>query len=77
MVSREELADALRNQIIDIHGVAHLLGMSRSSVNTLLVRPSSNFPPPVYETRGEGRHPVRLWLRSDVMEWHASRRQRS
>lgn len=73
MTSRAEAARLLKAEVLDIHGVAKLLGISRSSVNTLIVRDSANFPRPIYESRGSERHPVRLWWRVDIEEWEASR----
>lgn len=69
MVSREEAAYLLAAEILDIHEVATLLGIKRSSVNTLRVRRAAKFPKPIYESAGEGRHPVRLWWREDVVAW--------
>ena len=73
MTSRSEAARLLKADVLDIHGVAKLLGISRSSVNTLIVRDSAAFPPPIYESRGSERHPVRLWWRADIQEWEESR----
>lgn len=73
MTSRAEAARLLKAEVLDIHGVAKLLGISRSSVNTLIVRDSANFPRPIYESRGSDRHPVRLWWRVDIEEWERSR----
>ena len=75
MVTRRELAKALERDVLDIHGVADLLAIKRSSVNTLLVLPESNFPAPIYETSGEGRRPVRLWYRADIEQWKCTRRR--
>lgn len=73
MTSRNEAARLLKAEVLDIHGVAKLLGISRSSVNTLIVRESAEFPLPIYESRGSERHPVRLWWRADIQEWEESR----
>jgi predicted DNA-binding transcriptional regulator AlpA len=73
MTSRSEAARLLKANVLDIHGVAKLLGISRSSVNTLIVRSSTGFPQPLYESRGSERHPVRLWWRADIEEWELSR----
>ena len=73
MTSRSEAARLLKADVLDIHGVAKLLGISRSSVNTLIVRESSGFPTPIYESRGSERHPVRLWWRADIDQWDRSR----
>jgi predicted DNA-binding transcriptional regulator AlpA len=73
MTSRSEAAKLLKNEVLDIHGVGKLLGISRSSVNTLIVRESAAFPRPIYESRGSERHPVRLWWRADIEEWEESR----
>ena len=73
MTSRSEAARLLKAEVLDIHGVAKLLGISRSSVNTLIVRESADFPMPIYESRGSERHPVRLWWRADIDQWDRSR----
>jgi len=73
MTSRAEVARLLKAEVLDIHGVAKLLGISRSSVNTLIVRESADFPRPIYESRGSERHPVRLWWRADIEKWETSR----
>jgi predicted DNA-binding transcriptional regulator AlpA len=73
---RDRVSQLLINSILDIHGVAELLGIKRSSVNTLISKPEFNFPEPIYETSGEQRHPVRLWYRKDVEEWQLTRRRR-
>ncbi len=73
MTSRSEAAKLLKTEVLDIHGVGKLLGISRSSVNTLIVRDSADFPRPIYESRGSERHPVRLWWREDIEEWELTR----
>lgn len=73
MTSRNEAARLLKAEVLDIHGVGKLLGISRSSVNTLIVRESAAFPRPIYESRGSERHPVRLWWRADIAAWDESR----
>lgn len=73
MTSRSEAAKLLKTEVLDIHGVGKFLGISRSSVNTLIVRESAAFPRPIYESRGSERHPVRLWWKADIEEWEASR----
>ena len=73
MTSRSEAARLLKAEVLDIHGVVRLLGISRSSVNTLIVRESAAFPRPVYESRGSERHPVRLWWRADIEKREAYR----
>ena len=77
MTTRAEVARILRKEVLDIHGVADLTGMSRSSVNALMIRSSAGFPPPVYETSGDHRHPIRLWFRADIEEWDRTRRRRT
>jgi predicted DNA-binding transcriptional regulator AlpA len=76
MTSRAEASRLLKAEVLDIHGVAKFLGISRSSVNTLLVRPNSEFPAPIYESKGSGRHPVRLWWRTDIQDWDTARIKR-
>ena len=73
MTSRSEAAKLLKSEVLDIHGVGKLLGISRSSVNTLIVRDSADFPRPIYESRGSERHLVRLWWRADIEQWESSR----
>lgn len=77
MASRSDAAKQLQRlldrEVLDIHGVAELLGIQRSSVNTLLVRDGSSFPESIYELRGKNRHPLRLWWREDVEAWLRNR----
>jgi hypothetical protein len=73
MTSRSEAARLLKSEVMDIHAVAKYLGISRSSVNTLIVRSSADFPTPIYESRGSERHPVRLWWKSDIEHWEKTR----
>ena len=77
MASRSEATRQLQKlfdrEVLDIHGVAELIQMQRSSVNTLLVRESSDFPEPIFELRGKKRHPSRLWWREDVEIWLGNR----
>lgn len=80
MASRAEAARQLHRllarDVLDIHGVADLLHIKRSSVNTLLVRKEASFPKPIYEVRGKNRHPIRLWWRADVENWLQRRLQK-
>lgn len=76
MLTRAEAEVLLGTDVLDIHGVAELLRIQRSSVNTLRVRRSAKFPEPIYETTGDHRHPVRLWWRQDIVDWAASRATR-
>ena len=77
MASRAEterlLGRLLDNDVLEIHGVAELLGISRSSVNTLIALEDKGFPEPIFESRGKKRHPLRLWWREDIENWSASR----
>lgn len=77
MASKSEAIRQLQRlfdgDVLDIHGVAELIQMQRSSVNTLLVRESSDFPAPIFELRGKKRHPLRLWWREDIERWNAQR----
>jgi predicted DNA-binding transcriptional regulator AlpA len=77
MASRSEATRQLQKlfdrEVLDIHGVAELIQMQRSSVNTLIVRENSDFPEPIFELRGKKRHPLRLWWREDVERWNAQR----
>jgi predicted DNA-binding transcriptional regulator AlpA len=77
MASRSEAIRQLQKlfdgDVLDIHGVAELIQMRRSSVNTLIVRENSDFPEPIFELRGKNRHPLRLWWREDVERWLSQR----
>jgi predicted DNA-binding transcriptional regulator AlpA len=77
MASRSEAIRQLQKlfdgDVLDIHGVAELMKMRRSSVNTLIVRENSDFPEPIFELRGKKRHPLRLWWREDVERWLSQR----
>jgi|688.fasta_scaffold200918_2 hypothetical protein len=77
MASRTEsvrqLQKLFQGDVLDIHGVAELVNMQRSSINTLLVRESSGFPEPIFELRGKKRHPLRLWWREDIETWNSQR----
>jgi predicted DNA-binding transcriptional regulator AlpA len=77
MASRSEAIRQLQKlfdgDVLDIHGVAELMQMRRSSVNTLIVRENSDFPEPIFELRGKKRHPLRLWWREDVVRWLSQR----
>lgn len=73
MFTRAEAEELLGTDVLDIHGVAELLGIKRSSVNTLRVRRSAGFPEPIYQTSGDHRHPVRLWWRADIADWASQR----
>lgn len=75
MSSRTDVAALLARDVLDLHGVAALLDISRSSVNTLRVRRSARFPEPIYESAGSGRHPIRLWWRQDIVDWDAARKR--
>lgn len=68
-----QLQKLFGGDVLDIHGVAQLIQMQRSSVNTLLTRESSDFPEPIFELRGKKRHPLRLWWREDVEIWLGNR----
>ncbi len=79
MTSRSETARILERlfekDVLDIHGVADWLEISRSSVNTLISIPEKAFPAPIYELRGKNRHPVRYWWKLDIENWKNSRSQ--
>jgi len=79
MTSKSEtaqiLAQLFEKDVLDIHGVAEMLNISRSSVNTLISLPRKSFPAPLFELRGEKRHPIRYWWREDVEMWRNSRRR--
>jgi predicted DNA-binding transcriptional regulator AlpA len=77
MASRTEterlLGRLLDKDVLDIHGVAQTLGISRSSVNTLIAREEKEFPAPLFESTGKKRHPLRLWWREDIEKWSENR----
>ncbi len=77
MASRTEverlLGRLLDKDVLDIHAVADLLGITRSSVNTLIAIEEKGFPAPIFESRGKKRHPLRLWWRADIEKWSESR----
>ena len=77
MASRIEverlLGRLLDKDVLDIHAVADLLGITRSSVNTLIAIEEKGFPAPIFESRGKKRHPLRLWWRADIEKWSESR----
>ena len=79
MASRSKATGQLHRlfdqEVLDIHGVAELLGMQRSSINTLIVRKGSTFPQPIFEVRGEKRHLLRLWSRADIEVWKVNRKR--
>ncbi len=74
--AERQLRELLGREVLDIHGVAELLQMQRSSVNTLIVRPKTEFPAPIFELRGNVRHPLRLWWRADVEIWAQNRKRK-
>jgi predicted DNA-binding transcriptional regulator AlpA len=77
MASRTEterlLGRLLDKDVLDIHGVADLLGISRSSVNTLIAIKEKEFPEPIFISEGKKRHPLRLWWRQDIESWSSAR----
>ena len=77
MASRTEterlLGRLLDKDVLDIHGVAQTLGISRSSVNTLIALEEKGFPAPLFESTGKKRHPLRLWWREDIEKWSENR----
>lgn len=81
MRSREQLAALLQEEVLDIWQVADLAGMKRTSIHTYLIRPSSDFPRPVWESEptdasgSQKRHPTRLWSRAEVEKWLSGRKR--
>jgi predicted DNA-binding transcriptional regulator AlpA len=77
MASRSEtlrqLEKLFSSDVLDIHAVADLVGMQRSSINNLISRPEMEFPSPFFELRGKNRHPLRLWWKADVETWISAR----
>ena len=69
----QQLQKLFDRDVLGIHGVVDLLGMQRSSINTLIVRKGTGFPEPIFEVRGKKRHPLRLWLREDIEIWKLNR----
>lgn len=62
------------DDLIDAQEVADVLGLSHRNSVSLYQRRYPSMPRPVVE-RGGGR--TKLWLRSEIDEWAASRRDRS
>ena len=56
--------------LVDAHGVAELLGLAHRNSVSAYQRRYPDMPRPVVDL-GRGR--PRLWLRTDVVAWHASR----
>ena len=75
--SRSEVKRLLENlldrDVLDIHGVSRTLGISRSSVNTLIAIEEKGFPAPIFQSSGSKRHPLRLWWRQDIEQWSENR----
>lgn len=75
MRDRQELAQILREEVLNIWEVAEATGMAKSSIHTYLLRPTSDFPRPIYESSptdlsgSSKRHPTRLWSKSEVDDW--------
>ena len=67
------LGRLLDMDVLDIHGVARTLGISRSSVNTLIALEEKGFPAPIFQSSGSKRHPLRLWWREDLEKWVEAR----
>ena len=59
------------DDLIDAAQVAEVLGLSRATAVSVYVRRYPDMPRPVVD-RGPNR--ARLWLRSEIVAWAASRR---
>ena len=59
------------DDLIDAHGVADLLGLAQRNTVSLYQRRYPEMPRPVVDL-GRGR--CKMWLRSEVAAWNASRR---
>ncbi len=62
------------DDLIDAHGVAHILGLSQPNSVAGYLKRYADMPRPVIDL-GRGR--PRLWLRPDVERWAAERKRRS
>lgn len=75
-MDRDEFENRIKPDLIDIRQLASLLGLSISSVHSLISRGSTGFPSPVFETRGDSRSAIRLWWRPEIEAWSQERRGR-
>jgi predicted DNA-binding transcriptional regulator AlpA len=77
---KEEVSAFLSKNFLEIWQVADLTGILKTSIHTYLGRPTSDFPRPVWESAptdasgSQKRHPTRLWLRAEVLEWQNRRK---
>lgn len=72
-MNREEFRNAADRNLIEIKDVAKVLGVSVSSVHSLISRGSDGFPTPIFEKRGTSRSAIRLWWKPDVETWAQGR----
>lgn len=75
-MNREEFRKVAARELIEINSVAEILGVSVSSVHSLISRGSLGFPEPIFEQRGSSRSAIRLWWRADVERWARDRPKR-
>ena len=54
------------DDLIDVNGVADLLGLSQRNTVTTYLRRYPHMPRPVVEFESSR---IRLWLKSEVVEW--------
>ena len=58
------------DELIDAQGVADLLGLAQRNTVSLYQRRYADMPRPVVDL-GRGR--CKMWLQSDIIQWHAER----
>jgi predicted DNA-binding transcriptional regulator AlpA len=56
------------DDLADAHDVAELLGLAHPNTVHQYQRRYPDMPRPVYQPRGRR---ARLWLRSEILEWHS------
>ena len=54
------------DELIDVNGVAAILGLSHRNTVTTYLRRYADMPRPVVEFKASR---VRLWLRSEIVDW--------
>jgi predicted DNA-binding transcriptional regulator AlpA len=68
-MNRDDLVALIQEELLDIRGVAELVGVSVHTIHTWLWRGERAFPKPVLERLVADRVSTRLWLKRDVAEW--------
>jgi len=61
------------DDVVDARVVAELLGLSHANSVSLYQRRYDDMPRPVIDM-GQGK--CKLWLRSEIVEWHIARTKR-